>query len=144
MAPFSHRTSRRHHLLLLHTHLTNAVLGDKNHSAYIFPGVALGILETGARRVTDKHMLIAAKTLASTLTPQELDQGRVYPPLETIRKVSAKIAAAVGEDVYRTNLASFYPMPTDMMDFMIKKQYDVSYPVYTAANTCTHLVIDTK
>lgn len=113
-------------------------------SAYIFPGVALGILSTGARRVTDKHMLIAAKILATTLTQVELDEGCVYPPLETITKVSATIAAAVGEDVYKTNLATVFPKPTNMKQFMMKQQYEVSYPMYTTENTRTHLVIDTN
>ena len=113
-------------------------------SAYIFPGVALGILSTGSRRVTDTHMLIAAKTLASTVKRDALDQGRVYPPLESIKEVSATIAAAVGEEVYRNHLATNHPQPSDMRAFMVKQQYDVAYPVYTTESTNTHLVIDTN
>jgi malate dehydrogenase (oxaloacetate-decarboxylating)(NADP+) len=87
-------------------------------------------------------MLIAAKTLAATVDVAHLEQGRVYPPLETIYKVSANIAAAVGEDVYNTNLATVHPKPTDMLEFMKSKQFNVAYPIYTCSNTKTHLVIE--
>uniref|UniRef100_A0A7S3P451 Malic enzyme n=2 Tax=Amphora coffeiformis TaxID=265554 RepID=A0A7S3P451_9STRA len=113
----------------------------QGNNAYIFPGVALGILSTGARRVTDQHMLIAAKTLAGTVAQAEMDQGRVYPPLESIRKVSALIAAAVGEDVYRNNNATVFPEPSDMLKFMTDKQYDCKYPVYSCDHLNTHLVV---
>mmetsp|Transcript_8153 Transcript_8153/g.22625 ORF Transcript_8153/g.22625 Transcript_8153/m.22625 type:complete len:90 (+) Transcript_8153:1600-1869(+) len=86
-------------------------------------------------------MLIAAMTLAKLVSVEELAEGRVYPKVETIRTVSAVIAAAVGEDVYSKNLATVFPKPTSMLDFMTQQQFDVSYPNYTVDSKNTHLVI---
>lgn len=103
-------------------------------SAYIFPGVALAIISTRARSVTDEMMFIAAKALCSTLTESDLNQGRIYPPLETIRNVSATIAAAVAEEVYREELATVHPKPSNMLQFMIDMQYHTAYPVLSDLN----------
>ena len=54
----------------------------------IFPGVALGILLAGARRVTDHHFLVAARSLAAQVTGEETRVGLLYPQLDRIRDVS--------------------------------------------------------
>lgn len=106
------------------------VPGQGNNS-YIFPGVALAIILTGSRRVTDQMFLIAAQVLSETLTESELQRGCVYPPLKTIRSVSSKIAAAVAEEVYREDLATVNPKPSDLLQFMLDQQYDATYPIYS-------------
>lgn len=106
----------------------------QGNNAYIFPGVALAIISTRARSVTDEMMFIAAKALCSTLTESDLNQGRIYPPLETIRNVSATIAAAVAEEVYREGLATVHPKPSNMLQFMIDMQYHTAYPVLSDLN----------
>jgi malate dehydrogenase (oxaloacetate-decarboxylating)(NADP+) len=108
------------------------VPGQGNNS-YIFPGVALAIISTGSRRVTNQMFLIAAQVLTETLTQTELQQGSVYPPLTTIRSVSAKIAAAVAEEVYRKDLATVNPKPPDLLQFMMDQQYDTTYPIYSTS-----------
>lgn len=103
----------------------------QGNNAYIFPGVALAVLSTSARRVTDRMFLIAAQTLAASVSEESLRQGRVYPPLETIQSVSAQIAASVAEEIYRANLAALQPEPADKLQFMKDQQYDPTYPIYT-------------
>ena len=105
----------------------------QGNNTYIFPGVALAIISTGSRRVTDEMFLIAAKVLTETLTEAELQQGCIYPPLSTIRSVSAKIAAAVAEEVYREDLATVNPKPPDLLQFMMDQQYDTTYPIYSTS-----------
>lgn len=39
------------------------------------------------------------------MTQQDLDVGRVYPPLSTIREVSTRIATNLVEYAYRNNVA---------------------------------------
>jgi malate dehydrogenase (oxaloacetate-decarboxylating)(NADP+) len=75
--------------------------------------------------------LIAAQTLAETLTEAELQQGCIYPPLGTIRPASAKIAAAVAAEIYRADLATVNPQPPDLLQFVIDQQYDPTYPIYS-------------
>ncbi|MDX1394199.1 MAG: NAD-dependent malic enzyme [Gemmatimonadota bacterium] len=81
------------------------VPGQANN-VYIFPGVGLGVVASGATRVTEEMFLAAADALHSRVTRASLAQGRVYPPLTEIRDVSASIASAVAEVAYEQGLAA--------------------------------------
>ena len=65
------------------------------NNAFIFPGVALGSLASGASRVTDGMFLAAARALAAYVSAESLDRGAVYPPTEAIRDAAAVVGAAV-------------------------------------------------
>uniref|UniRef100_A0A672KIX4 NAD-dependent malic enzyme, mitochondrial-like n=1 Tax=Sinocyclocheilus grahami TaxID=75366 RepID=A0A672KIX4_SINGR len=67
----------------------------QGNNAYIFPGVALAVILSGVRHISDTVFLEAAKTLADQLTDEELSQGRLYPPLSNIREVSLQMAIKV-------------------------------------------------
>ncbi|RLV63069.1 hypothetical protein DV515_00018648, partial [Chloebia gouldiae] len=67
----------------------------QGNNAYIFPGVALAVILSSVRHISDKVFLEAAKALAEQLTDEELAQGRLYPPLSNIREVSINIAVKV-------------------------------------------------
>lgn len=69
---------------------------DQTNNSYIFPGMGLGILACGARRVTDTMFMAAAKALAR-LSPTHHDKNaRLLPPVSDLRTVSGTIATAVG------------------------------------------------
>jgi malate dehydrogenase (oxaloacetate-decarboxylating)(NADP+) len=89
------------------------VPGQGNNS-YIFPGVGLGVIAVAAKRVTDEMFMTAAKTLALQVSETDLDMGRIYPPLQDIRKVSSTIAVAVAEVAYKRGLATT-PRPDDLL-----------------------------
>ncbi len=99
------------------------------NNSYIFPGVGLGAIACGATRITDEMFLAAANALAAQVTPEDLEQGSLYPPLANIRTVSAHIAAAVVDVAYRCGLAS-KPRPADLLEFVGKQMYDPHYPSY--------------
>lgn len=61
------------------------------------------------------------------VTQEHLDEGRVYPPLSTIREVSTRLAAAIIEHNYEHGLATFYPEPKDKRAFVEGYQYSSSY-----------------
>lgn len=67
----------------------------QGNNAYIFPGVGLGVIAARARRVTNEMFFIAARTLASCVSDNDLALGRVFPHLANIRDVSRRIAIAV-------------------------------------------------
>ncbi|XP_016096538.1 NAD-dependent malic enzyme, mitochondrial-like [Sinocyclocheilus grahami] len=77
----------------------------QGNNAYIFPGVALAVILSGVRHISDTVFLEAAKTLADQLTDEELSQGRLYPPLSNIREVSLQMAIKVMQYVYSKGMA---------------------------------------
>ncbi|XP_051953137.1 NAD-dependent malic enzyme, mitochondrial-like isoform X2 [Xyrauchen texanus] len=85
----------------------------QGNNAYIFPGVALAVILSGVRHISDTIFLEAAKTLADQLTDEELSQGRLYPPLSNIREVSLQMAVKVVQYVYSNGMAFRYPEPLD-------------------------------
>jgi len=105
------------------------LLPGQANNAYIFPGVALGVVAAGARRVTDEMFLTAARTLASGVGEADLAQGRIYPSLGRIREISASIATAVAQLAYDTGLAS-EPRPDHLRAFIEGHMYDPSYKEY--------------
>jgi len=104
-------------------------LPGQGNNAYIFPGVGLGVVASGARRVTDEMFLTAAKVLAEQVTDHDLSLGRVYPGLSRIREVSAQIAAAVAGIAYRRGLAEGEP-PADLLAEVRSRMYQPVYPHY--------------
>jgi malate dehydrogenase (oxaloacetate-decarboxylating) len=79
-------------------------IGQCNNS-FIFPGVGLGVIASGARRVTDA-MFVAAARVLSEFAPVLFDpEAPLYPPLEQVREVSLKVAVAVAREAQRSGLA---------------------------------------
>jgi len=79
-------------------------IGQCNNS-YIFPGMGLGVIASGARRVSDDMFLAAARALSDCSPARRDPQAPLLPPLENIRHVSRRIALAVGAEAQREGLA---------------------------------------
>jgi malate dehydrogenase (oxaloacetate-decarboxylating)(NADP+) len=101
----------------------------QGNNVYIFPGVGLGVMASGARHVIEEMFFIAAQTLAHQVSDEDLAQGSVYPPLARIREVSAVIAAAVAEVAYRRDLAT-KPKPDDIPGYIKSLIYEPKYQSY--------------
>uniref|UniRef100_A0A8D0LC10 Malic enzyme n=1 Tax=Sphenodon punctatus TaxID=8508 RepID=A0A8D0LC10_SPHPU len=99
----------------------------QGNNAYIFPGVALAVILSGIRHISDKVFLEAAKALTEQLTDEELAHGRLYPPLSNIREVSLYIAVKVMEFMYANNMAFQYPEPADKNRFIRSKIWSNEY-----------------
>ncbi|KAK8378630.1 hypothetical protein O3P69_009374 [Scylla paramamosain] len=99
----------------------------QGNNAYIFPGVALGVICTGIHHIEDSIFLMAAKALADMVTEENLSHGRLYPPLSDIRNCSLKIAVYIAEHAYKTGIASTYPQPKDLFKFIEDQQYNCDY-----------------
>ncbi|RCU52956.1 NAD-dependent malic enzyme [Corallincola holothuriorum] len=62
------------------------------NNSYIFPGIGLGALACGAKRITDNMLMAASRALADT-SPLAIDGvGALLPPMEDVQLVSRKIA----------------------------------------------------
>lgn len=101
----------------------------QGNNAYIFPGVGLGVVTCKAKYVTDSMFFTAAKTLASLVSESDLECGRIYPPLNTIKDVSAKIAEAVMEVAFAENIAGI-KKPKNLAKYIQDVMYEPVYPEY--------------
>lgn len=108
---------------------TTFVPGQANN-AYIFPGVGLGVVASGAQRVTDDMFTVAATILADATSPESLAKGTLFPPLGRIREVSLAIAVAVAERAYADDLAT-RPRPKNLPAQVRGLMYEPTYPAYT-------------
>jgi malate dehydrogenase (oxaloacetate-decarboxylating)(NADP+) len=110
-------------------------LGDRTfvpgqcNNAYIFPGVALGVIASGARHVTDRMFVAAAHALASQTSASDLSLGRLFPPFSQIRSVSVSVAAAVADVAFREALATV-ARPDDVLTFVRAHVWEPRYRTY--------------
>jgi malate dehydrogenase (oxaloacetate-decarboxylating)(NADP+) len=76
------------------------------NNAFIFPGVGLGTISSGATAVTDEMLFSAVLALASCVTEEDLKAGTVYPPASRIREAALTVAAAVAASAASEMVAS--------------------------------------
>lgn len=75
------------------------------NNSFIFPGLALGILVSRARRVTGNMIMAAAKALAG-LSPSRADKGApLLPPIGDSRNVGLVVAEAVARQAVEEGTA---------------------------------------
>ncbi|BBI91898.1 NAD-dependent malic enzyme [Serratia symbiotica] len=67
------------------------------NNAYIFPGIGLGVLASGATRVTDAMLMAASRALADCSPLATDGHGALLPNIDDIKGVSKCIAMAVGK-----------------------------------------------
>jgi len=92
----------------------------QGNNAYVFPGVGLGVVASKADRVTDEMFLIASEIISKSLSPNDLDHGRVFPPLTQIRDLSLEIATTIAE----------FETDENKIDFIREMMYKAEYQDY--------------
>ncbi|WP_136247315.1 NAD-dependent malic enzyme [Halomonas borealis] len=75
------------------------------NNAYIFPGIGLGVVASGANRITDAMLMAASRALADAAPVAKTGQGAVLPALADIRELSKAIAFEVGVEAQREGVA---------------------------------------
>ena len=99
----------------------------QGNNVYIFPGVALACILTGATTVNDRAFLIAAQvnksrcietqrlqkfqSVAKELSEDEVKDGQVYPSLDRIKEISKIVAVDVVKYLFDAELATYRPEP---------------------------------
>ncbi|KNC81342.1 hypothetical protein SARC_06328 [Sphaeroforma arctica JP610] len=106
-------------------------LPGQANNLYIFPGLGLGSLVIGAKRVTDEMVMAASETLAKLVTKEEAELGMVYPNLDRIREISVSIASAVAETAVKQGLAN--PLEEGTMEDLMRA--NMYYPKYHPIQT---------
>lgn len=74
------------------------------NNAFIFPGVGLGVIASGATRVTDSMFVVAARVLSEFSPALKDPDAPLYPALENVREISRRVALAVGTEAVRMGL----------------------------------------
>ncbi|XP_021717519.1 LOW QUALITY PROTEIN: NAD-dependent malic enzyme 59 kDa isoform, mitochondrial-like [Chenopodium quinoa] len=77
--------------------LGNGKVGHVNqaNNMYLFPGIGLGALLSGARLITDNMLQAAAECLAIYMSDEEISKGVLYPSIGSIREITAEVGTAV-------------------------------------------------
>jgi len=106
-------------------------IGQCNNS-FIFPGVGLGVIAAGARRVTDEMFTAAAKVLSEFSPAAQGADGALYPPLEKVRDISRAVALKVGNEAQRSGLAEV-TTPDALKNRIAEKMWKPNYLRLNAA-----------
>jgi malate dehydrogenase (oxaloacetate-decarboxylating) len=69
----------------------------QTNNSYIFPGLALGIIASKAKRVTDRMVKAAAEELVRQVPTQKDKIASLLPPISEARKIARLIATEVGK-----------------------------------------------
>jgi malate dehydrogenase (oxaloacetate-decarboxylating) len=88
------------------THRGRTIPIPQCNNSYIFPGLGLGVLAAGARRITDGMFMAASLALADSSPALRNTDAPLLPPLADIRSVSRRIALAVAAEARRAGVTS--------------------------------------
>ncbi|QCE04770.1 malate dehydrogenase [Vigna unguiculata] len=90
--------------------LGNGHIGHCNqgNNMYLFPGIGLGTLLSGARIISDGMLQAAAERLATYMSEEEVLKGIIFPSTSRIRDITEKVAAAVIKEALEEDLAEGY------------------------------------
>jgi malate dehydrogenase (oxaloacetate-decarboxylating) len=79
-------------------------IGQANN-ALVFPGIGLGVIVAGARRVTKRMLDAAARAVAQQADPT-LRGAALLPDVKNLREISAAVAEAVYDAAVDDEIAS--------------------------------------
>ncbi|BAT96891.1 NAD-dependent malic enzyme isoform [Vigna angularis] len=90
--------------------LGNGHIGHCNqgNNMYLFPGIGLGTLLSGASIISDGMLQAAAERLATYMSEEEVLKGIIFPSTSRIRDITEKVAAAVIKEALEEDLAEGY------------------------------------
>jgi malate dehydrogenase (oxaloacetate-decarboxylating) len=91
---------------------------SQSNNSYIFPGLGLGVLASGARRVSDGMLMAASAALSEYPRASQCEVEPLLPLLDEIRQVSRYIARAVALQAQLEGLAD--DMPAMALDEKIR------------------------
>lgn len=105
------------------------------NNVFVFPGMGLGVLASGAREVRPSFFTAAAHAVSDCVTRAEREEGMLVPPVATLKAVSAKVAlavamAAVAEGVDRPCVYSTFQHNQDevrMKQLISKMRWNPQY-----------------
>ncbi|MFO7883326.1 MAG: NAD-dependent malic enzyme [Desulfobacteraceae bacterium] len=64
---------------------------------FVFPGIGLGIIASGAKQVLPSFFTAAAKAVVENIDEEDLENGIVLPKINKVKKISRDVAVEVGK-----------------------------------------------
>jgi malate dehydrogenase (oxaloacetate-decarboxylating) len=98
----------------------------QTNNCYIFPGLALGIIASKAKRATDAMIKAASEELVRHLPTLKDKEGSLLPPISEARTLARQIANAVGIEAMRDGQAQV----SDQTELEATLAANVWEPVY--------------
>ena len=96
------------------------------NNSYVFPGLGLGVVAVGARRVSDAMLMAAARALAEASPARHDPAAPLLPPLSESRRFSRAIAQAVAAAAQRDGLAA-HPQSGSIERLIDAKMWEPRY-----------------
>jgi malate dehydrogenase (oxaloacetate-decarboxylating) len=90
------------------------------NNVFVFPGVGLGVLASGAKEVLPEFFTAAAHAVSECVSPEDLNKGILMPPVELLRETGKKVAFAVGCSAIREGVSG----PCAFSDFQHNNEED--------------------
>lgn len=78
-------------------------IGQMNN-AFVFPGVGLGVVASGATEVLPVFFSAAAHAVAEFINERDISDGILCPPLDQLREVSIAVAKRVGAEAIKAGV----------------------------------------
>ena len=80
-------------------------IGQMNN-AFVFPGVGLGVIASGATKVLPVFFSAAARAVAAFISEEDIADGILCPPLDQLRAVSIEVAKQVGAEAIKAGVTT--------------------------------------
>ncbi|MBI5556238.1 MAG: NAD-dependent malic enzyme [Deltaproteobacteria bacterium] len=74
------------------------------NNVFVFPGVGLGSIASGAKEVLPSFFTAAAHAVSQCVKPEAMARGELLPPVSELQDVSLKVSQAVGLTAIRANV----------------------------------------
>ncbi len=98
----------------------------QGNNAFIFPGLGLGLMLSGAKHVDADILNVAARALSEQVSAARLERGLVYPGIGELRGASERVAAEVVRTVAEADDTEFR-LEEDPHTFISKRMWNPTY-----------------
>jgi malate dehydrogenase (oxaloacetate-decarboxylating) len=75
------------------------------NNVFIFPGLGLGVLASGAKKVLPSFFTAASRAVAECLSIEDLNSGNLLPRVESLSDVSLQVAHSVAREVIKEHIS---------------------------------------
>jgi malate dehydrogenase (oxaloacetate-decarboxylating) len=104
------------------------------NNVFIFPAVGLGVIASGARRVTDQMMLRAGRALGEQTPALGGVDAPLLPAIRDLRRIAVEVAVAVAAEAQSRGLAPASAQD-DLRRNVVDRQWAPSYDAFPSRNS---------